>query len=327
MRAIALKGFGAEEVMHVAEVPEPQMRPGDLLVRVGAAGVNRTDLLQRAGFYGKQSSDDSPLLGQEIAGEVVAVGEAVTDVSTGDRVMGIVDGGAYAQFARIDRRMAVRCPDGLSFVEAAAIPWSFIIACEALSHLTRVDAQSSVLVHAATSGDGSAFVQMARALGAQVFATAAGNFKSGIVELGADVVFDERTDDFETAVHQHSAEQGVDVVINFVGGDFLARNLRALRAGGSIVQVGLMSGQPSASVPLELLLHRHLRLIGTGLRFRSAVDRRAMVHRFGEVVVPMLEGGRVRPVVDAVFPLEEAADAHRRMQHGVGLGKVVLEIE
>jgi NADPH:quinone reductase len=324
VKAIVFDQFGTADVLRLAEVPVPDLRSSDLLVKVMAAGVNRADLLQREGYYGRQNYGESELLGLELAGEVVAVGNAVTDIQPGARVMAIVGGGAYAEYARVDRDMAVRIPDHLDYVGAAAVTESFVTAWEALVHLGAAGAGSTVLVHAAAGGVGSAAVEIGHALGATIYATASAARRSDVQALGAAAVFDYRADDFEQGIRDATNGRGVDVIVDFVGGDYLARNLRSLAPGGRLVQVGLLSGQDGAEIPLGLVLHNHLRIIGTVMKSRSADEKRAMVHRFAKGALQMFRDGRLKPVVGCTFPLAEAAQAHRFMETGGGFGKIVL---
>lgn len=326
MKAVVFDDFGAADVLRLTDAPMPEVRPGDLLVNVRAAGVNRADLLQRQGYYGHQSYGESDLLGLELAGEVIAVGTDVTDIRPGERVMGIVGGGAYAEFARVDRSMAVPIPEDLDYVGAAAVMESFVTAWEAAVHLGETARGMAVLIHAAAGGVGSAGVQIAHALGARVFATANAERRAEVLALGAEAVFDYRSEDFEQGVREATGGRGVDVIVDFVGGDYLARNLRSLAPGGRLVQVGLLGGQDSASIPLALLLHNHLRLIGTVMKSRTADEKRAMVQRFAEGALPMFADGRLKPLVGKVFPLSQAAAAHRAMETGGGFGKIVLKV-
>lgn len=326
MRAIVYDNFGKADVLRLGEVPPPEPRPEDLLVAVAAAGVNRADLLQREGYYGTQTYGESSLLGLELAGTVVAVGSEVTDFAPGDRIMAIVGGGAYAEYARVDRGMAVRIPDALGFVEAAAIMESFVTAWEALVHLGETARGRSVLIHAAAGGIGSAAVQIGHALGARVFATASSSRRADVETLGAEAVFDYASEDFETGVRARTDDLGVDVVVDFVGGDYLARNLRSLCPGGRLVQVGLLGGQDTAEISLGLVLHNHLRIIGTVMKSRSVEEKRAMVRRFAAKGLPMFGDGRLKPVISRTYPLEAAADAHSAMEAGGGFGKIVLSI-
>lgn len=326
MKAITYADFGTADVLRLAEVPMPQPRPTDLLVKVMAAGVNRADLLQRQGRYGSQHYGESELLGLEVAGEVVAVGSDVTDFRPGDRVMAIVGGGAYAEYARVDSGMVVHIPDHLGFVEAAAVMESFVTAWEAVVHLGGAEKGMAVLIHAAAGGVGSAAVEIAHALGARVFATANAERRPDVLRLGAEGVFDYRSEDFEQGTRDATQGRGVDVIVDFVGGDYLARNLRSLAPGGRLVQVGLLGGKDTAEIPLGLVLHNHLRLIGTVMKSRSSDEKRAMVRRFAEGALAMFADGRLKPLVGKVFSLSQAADAHRFMEAGGGFGKIVLQV-
>ncbi|WP_313665596.1 NAD(P)H-quinone oxidoreductase [Shinella sp.] len=323
MKAIIFDDFGGADVLRLADAPMPELRPDDLLIKVMAAGVNRADLLQREGVYGSQSYGDSPILGLEVAGEVMAIGDTVSGFAVGDRVMGIVGGGAYAQYARVDSEMAAVIPAGLSFMEAAAVMESFVTGWEALAHLGHVAKGETVLVHAAAGGIGSAAVQLAKAAGATVLATASAVNIDNVLSLGADAVFDYKRVDFEAEVVDTTASRGVNLIIDFVGGSYLARNIRSLAPGGRLVQVGLLGRDDNAIIPLGVVLHNHLRLIGTVMKSRSRAEKRAMVQRFTGQVLPMM-GQVLKPVIGAVYPLAATSEAHRRMEAGGLFGKIVL---
>jgi len=322
MKAIIFDDFGTADVLRLGEASMPEVRPDDLLVKVMAAGVNRADLLQREGVYGSQSYGDSTILGLEVAGEVIAMGDAVTGFAVGDRVMGIVGGGAYAQYARLDSGLAAAIPAGMSFTDAAAVMESFVTAWEALSNLGKAAKGETVLVHAAAGGVGSAAVQLARAAGAAVLATASASNIENVLSLGADAVFDYKQADFEAEIVT-PASRGVNLIIDFVGGSYLARNIRSLAPGGRLVQVGLLGRDNDAIIPLDIVLHNHLQLLGTVMKSRSRSEKRAMIGRFREQVLPRV-GHELKPVIGATYPLTAASDAHRRMEAGGLFGKVVL---
>lgn len=323
MKAIIFDDFGGADVLRLADAPMPELRPDDLLIKVMAAGVNRADLLQREGVYGSQSYGDSPILGLEVAGEVMAIGDTVSGFAVGDCVMGIVGGGAYAQYARLDSGMAVGIPAGLSFMEAAAVMESFVTGWEALAHLGQIAKSETVLIHAAAGGIGSAAVQLAKAAGATVLATASASNIDNVLSLGAEAVFDYQRSDFEAQVVDATASRGVNLIIDFVGGSYLARNIRSLAPGGRLVQVGLLGRDDNAIIPLGVVLHNHLRLIGTVMKSRSRAEKRAMVQRFTGQVLPMM-GQVLKPVIGAVYPLAATSEAHRRMEAGGLFGKIVL---
>ena len=242
MQAIVFDDFGGPEVLVARDLPIPEVRPHDLLVRNASIGVNRADLLHRKGAYGRAYFGDADTMGLEIAGTVVALGPQVQGFAVGDRVMGIVGGGAYAELSRIDHRMAMPVPAGMDSVAAGAVAEVFLTAHEALFHLARLHAGESVLIHAAAGGVGSAAVQLAHAAGARVFATAGGDKRGAVLGCGADVFIDYRSEDFQAVVAQATQGRGVDVVIDFIGAPYLQRNVRSLADGGRLVSVGLLGG-------------------------------------------------------------------------------------
>lgn len=324
MQAIVFDDFGGPEVLVARDVARPEVRPHDLLVRNAAIGVNRADLSHRKGAYGHAYFGDADTMGLEIAGTVVEVGPQVQGYAVGDRVMGIVGGGAYAELSRIDHRMAMHVPPGLSLVEAGAVAEVFVTAHEALFHLARLQAGESVLIHAAAGGVGSAAVQLAHAAGARVFATAGGDKRAAVQGFGADEVIDYRAQDFQAVVADRTADQGVDVVIDFIGAPYLERNLRSLAVGGRMVVVGLLGGAQAAALPMDVLLYRHLQIFGTVMKSRPPEVKQAMVQRFAQRWLPALAAGAIRPVIDSRYPLADAAAAHRRMESGESVGKILL---
>ncbi|WP_321845739.1 NAD(P)H-quinone oxidoreductase [Paraburkholderia bannensis] len=325
MKAITFDDFGDADVLKLADVPDPELRPDDLLVRVHAAGVNRADLTHRRGGYGRPNFGDSTIMGLEIAGEVLEVGASVEGYRVGDRVMGVVGGGAYAELARIDWRMAMPVPEQLDYVHAAAVPEVFVTAHEAMMHLGRLKQGDSVLIHAAAGGVGSAAVQLAYASGATVFATAEASKLERIVQLGADHVIDYRTQDFAAVVAQKTEGRGVNVVIDFVGEPYFARNIASLANGGRLVQVGILGGGGQVKVELETILYRHIQIIGTVMKSRAQAEKHAMVRRFREHWLARFSGGRgLEPVVDSTFALAQASEAHRRMESSANVGKIIL---
>jgi NADPH:quinone reductase-like Zn-dependent oxidoreductase len=265
-------------------------------------------------------------MGLEIAGEVIAMGADVQGFAVGDRVMGIVGGGAYAEIARIDHRMAMSVPDGLDDAQAAAVPEVFVTAHEALVHLGRLEAGERVLIHAAAGGVGSAAVQLAHAMGAQVFASASGDKLARVRSFGADIGIDHRAQDFADVVAAETGGRGVDVVIDFVGAPYFERNVRALADGGRLVQVGVMGGTAGASMPIDRLLFGHLQIMGTVMKSRTPAVKQAMTRRFAQRWLAQFGSGELRPVIDTVLPLAQAADAHRRLESGLSVGKIVLSV-
>ncbi len=328
MKAITFEDFGEADVLKLESVPAPEVRPTDLLVRVHAAGVNRADITHRRGGYGRQNFGDSAIMGLEIAGEVVEVGSDVNGFAVGNRVMSIVGGGAYAELARVDYRMAMPIPETLDYVRAAAIPEVFVTAHEALVHLGRLKRGNSVLIHAAAGGVGSAAVQLAYAIGATTFATADASKAERVLQLGADEVIDYRAEDFAQAIANATNGRGVDVVLDFVGAPYFAQNISSLAHGGRLVQVGILGGGGAVEVKLEHILFRHLQIMGTVMKSRPQVEKQAMVQRFWQHWHGRFEGGAaLEPVVDSTFPLSRAADAHRRMESTLNVGKIILTMD
>jgi len=322
MKAINFASFGEADVLTLGDAPEPTLRAHDLLVRVRAAGVNRADLTHRRGGYGRSNFGDSELMGLEIAGDVLVVGAEVEGYALGDRVMGIVGGGAYAEIARIDYRMAMRIPDNLDYIQAAAVPEVFVTAHEALGHLGRLQPDEAVLVHAAAGGVGSAVVQLAHATGSKIFATADGAKLDRVSRMGADVLIDYKAQDFAVVVADATEGRGVNLVIDFVGAPYLERNVLSLADGGRLVQVGIIGG----IMPLKRLLFGHLQIIGTVMKSRPQHVKQAMVNRFKDRWLDRFGSAELVPVVDSVFPLEDAAEAHRRMESNLSVGKVILSV-
>lgn len=324
MKAIIFDEFGAAEVLKLGDVADPVPRPDDLLVRTRAAGVNRADLTHRRGGYGRPDFGDSTIMGLEIAGDVIAVGENVRDYAVGDRVMGIVGGGAYAEIARIDHRMAMPIPAGMDYVQGAAITEVFVTAHEALIHLGQLQAGETVLIHAGAGGVGGAAVQLARAVGATVITTARREAHELVRRLGADHAIDYVNEDFGQAVAALTDKRGVDLVLDFIGAPYFERNINALNFGGRLVQIGIMGGVANAAMPLERLLYRHLRIMGTVMKSRTQDVKHAMSRRFRERWLAQFGKDGLMPVIDSVYPLAQAGAAQQRMEDGLNVGKIVL---
>jgi NADPH2:quinone reductase len=324
MKAVTYADFGGPEVLELVSLPRPRVRSTDLLVRVHAAGVNKADLNQRRGAYGKGTDfGDSTLMGLEIAGEVVELGPDVHGFRPGDRVMGITGGGGYAEFARMDYRLAMPIPPTLSYVDAAAIPEVFVTAHQALFHLGELRAGESVLIHGAAGGVGTASLQLAAAISpGKVFATAAREQHEALKALGASMLIDYRNADFQRELMD--AGIGVDLIIDIVGGPNLQKNVRSLNAGGRLIQLGIQGGT-EGQLPMDVLLFKRLRIIGTVMKSLTVDEKHAMVNRFRYRWTEALAGGAIRAVVDSVYPLREASLAHRRMEAGQHLGKIILQ--
>ena len=328
MQAIRITRPGGPEVLRLEEVPDPEPGPDEVLVDVRAAALNRADLLQRQGHYPAPPGAPADIPGLEMAGVVASVGGRVRGVSPGDRVMALLGGGGYAERVVVPAGMVLPVPSSLSFAEAAAIPEVFYTAYDALFRQAGLSMGESVLVHAAGGGVGTAALQLARAGGAaRIFGTASSAKLTGIERQGLplDVPIDYRAASFEEVVRERTEGRGVDVILDMVGGDYLGPDLRSLAELGRVVLVGLLRGR-SAEADLGLILRRRLRVLGTVLRARSAAEKLTLTAEVRDRLLPLFEQGRLRPVVDRTFPLEEAEMAHRSMDADENLGKIVLEV-
>ncbi len=326
MRAVLLEGLGGPEVMRVREVPRPVPGPRQLRVRVRASALNRGDTLMRSGVYPLPPGATGPLLGIEVAGEVEACGAEVRSVEPGQRVFGLVHSGGYAEACLMEEGMAIPMPPGWSYVQAAATPEAFFIAHESLLELGGLRAGQSVLIHAGGSGIGAASIQVARAMGARVFATVGSVEKRRrCLELGAEDAVLRLEQDFAREVMGWTGGAGVDLVMDFVGGAALARNLSILRFGGCMLVVGLLEGM-SAELDMRQVMLRRLQLKGMALRPLPQEEKVAVTRRFQERWLPELAAGRLRPIIDSTFPLERVAEAHRRMESNASFGKILLEL-
>jgi putative PIG3 family NAD(P)H quinone oxidoreductase len=326
MRAVVLSSYGGPEVLTLAEVPDPVPGPEEVVVEVVATALNRADLLQRRGFYpepGPKRPHEIP--GMELSGRVAAIGERVADWSVGDEVMAIVGGGAYAERIAVHERQLMAVPAGVAVADAAALPEVGITAHDALVVQGGLRAGGWALVHAGASGVGSMAVQLVAAMGARSVATASSAKVAAVRSLGADVVVDHTAHDFVEAVLEATEGRGVDTVLDVVGGDYLMRNVSALAVGGTIVQVGVMGGG-TTEVNLGALLPKRATIVGTVLRARPLEEKVAATRRFAAEVVPAIEAGRVRPVIDRRFALADIADAHRYLETNANVGKVLIDV-
>ena len=324
MRAIVIARPGGPDVLECRAVPAPEPGPGEILVRVRAAGLNRADVLQRKGHYPAPPGVPADIPGLEYAGEVAALGDGVTRWTTGDRVMGLVAGGACAEFLVAHEDTAIAVPEGLPFVEAAAVPEAFLTAYDAIIRQLGLTSGETVLIHAVSSGVGTAAVQLAHAWGARTFGTSRSAEKLGrAAPLGLDVAIDSSRGEFAEVVLRETGGRGVDVVLDLVGGPALEGNLKALASRGRMIIVGLTAGR-SAQLDMGLVLNKRLTIVGTALRSRSLEEKAALTRDFEREVMPLVTAGRLRPVLDRSFPMPEVAEAHRVMEANAHFGKLVL---
>lgn len=321
MRAIEIAEFGGPEVLRLVERPDPRPGPGEVLVRVDAAGVNRPDSMQRQGKYPPPPGvTDIP--GLEIAGTVVRAAEEGR-WKEGDRVCALVAGGGYAELCVVPDVQCLPFPRGLTPVEAAAIPETFFTVWTNVFKRGRLQQGQTLLVHGGTSGIGTTAIQLARAFGARVIATAGSDEKCRACErLGADAI-NYRTEDFVARTRALTNGSGADVILDIIGGEYVQRNLDSLALEGRLVQIGLQSGARAQISLLKVLQHR-LTITGSTLRARTPAEKGHIARELEQQVWPLLEAGRVKPVIHATFPLERAADAHRIIDASAHVGKVVL---
>lgn len=327
MRAVVIKSPGDPDVLELHRRPIRDPGRGEIRVRVKAAGVNRADLLQRRGLYPPPPGWPEDVPGLEYAGEVEMVGEAVDSWKPGDRVMGLVGGGGYAEYVVVPEREAVRVPDRLSFEEAAAVPEVFITAHDALFTQLRLELGERLLIHAVGSGVGTAALQLAKIAGVTVLGTSRSDWKlERARELGLDTAIDSSSQDMAEVVRAETGGAGVESILDLVGAPFLAANLESLAVKGRMIVVGLSGGR-STEIDFGTVLRKRLRIFGTALRMRAIEERIAAARAFDRHVGPLLESGRVRPIIDSVFPIEEAVAVHQRMEENANFGKLVLTID
>lgn len=321
MRVIEITGgSGPAGALTPAERPDPVAGPGQIRIRVRAAGVNRPDLLQRQGLY-PAPPDASDILGLEVAGEVDQVGEGVSRWRAGDRVCALLGGGGYAEFAVVDARHVLPVPEGLDFAAAAALPETVCTVFANVFETGALKAGETFLIHGATSGIGVTAIQMARAAGARVIATSRGPEKTEAARrLGADLSLDARADDLKAAI---AAFGGVDVVLDMVGADYAGLHLSVLRPFGRWVVIATLSGA-LAQVDLARLMMKRIVLTGSTLRARPADEKARLIAAVEATVWPWVVSGQVGPPVEATFPLDQASAAHLRLEAGGHVGKIVL---
>jgi putative PIG3 family NAD(P)H quinone oxidoreductase len=325
MKAIVFENPGAEDVLVLGDAEAPTAGPLDLLIRVRATAVNRADLLQRQGLY-PPPRGASPLLGLECAGEVVAVGSEVAGWKVGDRAMALLAGGGYAEMVAVHHGSALHVPEGLTWHEAGSLPEVFLTAFLNVFELGAAPDRGAVLVHGGGSGVGTAAIQLCREAGIRCIVTAGSEEKmQRCRELGASATINYKDGEFAPRVLEATANRGVDVVLDCVGGRYLAQNIDCLALDGRLVVIGLIGGA-KAEINLAKLLMRRLQVIGSTLRTRSAEQKQQLVAAFAARFGAALEAGRIKPVIEKVFPLAAAADAHRLMQSSEHFGKIVLEV-
>lgn len=326
MRYVAASAAGGPEVLTIGTTEVPRPAADEVLIRVFAAGVNRPDVVQRKGLY-PPPPGASPILGLEVAGEVVAAGTAVCNIAIGDRVCALTNGGGYAEYCTAPATQCLPWPTGYDAVRAAALPETFFTVWANLFLHGRLQRGESVLIHGGTSGIGVTAIQLAREFGARAYATAGSDEKcAACVRLGATAAINYRTADFAERIAELTGGSGVDVIIDIVGAPYFERNLKSLALDGRLVEVATQFGTTVERFDLFQLMRRRLTVTGSTMRPRTTAEKGAIADDLRKLVWPLLDEGRVAPVIHAVFPLEQAADAHRVMESSVHVGKLVLNV-
>ncbi|MEM9705650.1 MAG: NAD(P)H-quinone oxidoreductase [Pseudomonadota bacterium] len=323
MRAVEITEPGGPEVLNLCERPIPKPGPSEVLIRVSAAGVNRPDVLQRMGLY-PPPPGASDLPGLEVAGTIAAIGENVNTLNIGDAVCALLPGGGYAEYATADIGTCLPVPSGLTMAEAAALPETVFTVYANVFDDADLREGETLLVHGATSGIGVTAIAMARAFGADVIATAGTDEKvKSARDLGVKAAFNYKKDDWDTEIKEIG---GVNVVLDMAGGDFLARNLETLNSGGRHVSIAFLRGN-EASVNIFAIMKKQLNISGSTMKARSREEKSRLAAQISKKVWPLIESGDIKPVIDRTFALEDAAKAHKRMEAGAHVGKIVLAVQ
>lgn len=325
MRAIAITQPGGPEVLQPVTLPTPAPGAGEVLIEVAAAGVNRPDVVQRQGFYAPPpGAPDTP--GLEVAGTIVQLGAGVTGWSLGDKVCALVAGGGYAQYCVAPAVQCLPVPAGMDMIAAAAIPETFFTVWTNLFDGGHLQAGESLLVHGGSSGIGTTAIQIAKVFGARVFATAGSDDKCAVcIQLGAERAINYRNEDFMAVIKELTGGAGVDVILDMVGGAYVERNISSLAMGGRLVNIAFLEGS-KVSLNLMPVMLKRLILTGSTLRPRSIAEKALIANALREKVWPLLAEGKLQPVIDSTYALEDATAAHARMESSAHIGKLVLTL-
>ncbi len=325
MTCVEISAFGAPDMLKTATRPTPKPVAGEVLIKVAAAGVNRPDVLQRLGKY-PPPPGASDLPGLEVAGTVAALGDGVTGLKLGDQVCALISGGGYAEYCAVPAPQCLPVPKGLSMVEAAAMPETFFTVWTNVFERGGLKSGETFLVHGGASGIGTTAIQLAKAFGARVFATAGTPEKCAACEkLGAERAINYKSEDYVAVMKEITGGKGVDLTLDMVGGDYVGRNIEIAKVEGRIVQIAFLRS-PKTEVNLMPLMVKRVTLTGSTLRARSVAEKGAIAAAVHQQVWPLVEAGKVKPVIHAKFPLANAADAHRLMEADAHIGKIVLTV-
>jgi len=326
MNAITISEPGDADVMQLTSVTTPTPAAAEVLIRVAAAGINRPDVMQRQGMYPPPPGAPD-ILGLEVSGSVVAVGEAVTQFEIGDQICALVAGGGYAQYCIASEPLCLRIPENMDMVAAAALPETYFTVWTNIFERGALKSGESLLVHGGSSGIGTTAIQLAKQFGARVFITAGSDEKcQACIDLGADAAINYRSEDFVERIKALTGGQGVNLILDIVGGDYLPRNLKCLAVDGRLVQIALQHG-PKVEMNLLPVMLKRLTITGSTLRPRSIEEKSQIADALRDQVWPLLDSAAVRPLIHATFALGEAAEAHRMMELSQHIGKIVLTLE
>lgn len=326
MRFVDLPTFGEPEAMKIVEGERPIPQAGEVLVKVAAAGVNRPDIAQRRGVY-PPPPGASPVMGLELSGKVIELGEGVDSDILDQNVCALANGGAYAEYAVVPASQCLRIPNGLSMIEAAALPETFFTVWTNVFDRAQLTAGESILIHGGSSGIGSTAIQLAKAMGATVYTTAGSEEKCEFCRsIGADLAINYKTKEFEKEVMAATDSKGVDVILDMVGGDYIQKNLQVAAVDGRVVSIAFLNGPQNELNLLPMMLKR-LTITGSTLRPRSAKDKADIAENLEKNVWPLIEAGKITPKIDAVFPIEQVVEAHTLMESSRHMGKIVLSFE
>lgn len=326
MRHVDLTTHGDPEVMRLVEGPLPSPRPGEVLVKVEAAGVNRPDVAQRQGAY-PPPKDASPILGLEIAGEIVGLGTGVTDFQIGDRICALANGGGYAEYCAVPASQAMPFPKGYDAVKAAALPETFFTVWANLFQMAGLTEGETVLIHGGSSGIGTTAIQLAKAFGATVYTTAGSAEKcAACMDLGAARAINYKAEDFVEIVKEETQGKGVDVVLDMIGAAYFDRNLQVLAKDGCLSIIAFLGGSTVEKASLGPIMVKRLTVTGSTMRPRSPEEKRAIRDDLMTEVWPRLERGELAPVIHTVLPFEQVVEAHRLMESSEHIGKIVLKL-
>lgn len=326
MKAIVVDAPGDTSVLKLKDIPKPKPKAHDLLIEVHASALNRLDIIQRQAIF-TPADQASKILGIETAGVVVECGSEVKDFKVGDRVFGFINGGGYAEYCLMDEKMAYLMPGDWDFIFAAAIPEVFITAAERLFTNGRLQSGQTVLIHAGASGVGIAAIQLAKYVNAKVIITAGSDEKiKECLALGADLGINYKTEDFVERVLAETNQQGVDLILDSIGPDYLLKNQTALKTDGILILMGILSGS-LGEIDVKQLIYKRQTILGNNLTRRSLESQREVCQRFMRDWMPILKAGKIKPIIDSVFPMTEVAKAHQRMEDNLNIGKIILQIK